>query len=55
MSALPPKADKRQMSRYVCFVPKADILQCGRNWHYSEQYRGAASYVYESTFTAQSG
>jgi hypothetical protein len=21
--------------RYVRFVPKADILQCGRNWHYS--------------------
>jgi hypothetical protein len=25
MSALPPKADKRQTSRHVRFVPKADI------------------------------
>ena len=25
MSALPPKADKEQPSRYVRFVPKADI------------------------------
>src|SRR5215831_4231341 len=24
MSALPPKADKRETSPYVCFVPKAD-------------------------------
>ena len=27
LSALPPKADKRQMSRYVCFVPKADEVR----------------------------
>ena len=25
MSALPPKADKRQMSQYVCFVPIASL------------------------------
>src|SRR5215472_8441073 len=35
MSALPPKADIDRACRDVRFVPKADILQCGRNWHYS--------------------
>jgi hypothetical protein len=25
MSALPPKADKQEKARFVCFVPKADI------------------------------
>ena len=28
--ALPPKADIRTQSRDVRFVPKADILRCGR-------------------------
>jgi hypothetical protein len=35
MSALPPKADIRRGNHDVGFVPKADILQCGRNWRYS--------------------
>jgi hypothetical protein len=35
MSALPPKADIAERDRNVRFVPKANILQCGRNWHYS--------------------
>jgi hypothetical protein len=30
MSALPPKADIRQGNRDIRFVPKADILRCGR-------------------------
>src|SRR5215472_9907829 len=30
MSALPPKADIGTKPRDVCFVPKADILRCGR-------------------------
>ena len=30
MSALPPKADMDQHRRDVRFVPKADILRCGR-------------------------
>ena len=34
-SALPPKADMCGATRDVRFGPKADILQCGRNWHYS--------------------
>jgi hypothetical protein len=34
MSALPPKAIETQ-SRDVRFVPKADILRCGRDWRYS--------------------
>src|SRR5215467_12105741 len=32
MSALPPKADMCTALVHVCFGPKADILQCGRNW-----------------------
>jgi hypothetical protein len=35
MSALPPKADIETQSRDVRFVPKADILRCGRDWRYS--------------------
>ena len=35
MSALPPKADIGTQPRDVRFVPKADILRCGRNWRYS--------------------
>src|SRR3974390_1977923 len=31
MSALPPKADIGRNDRDVCFVPKADILHCGRD------------------------
>jgi hypothetical protein len=31
MSALPPNADIRQRSSDVRFVPKADILRCGKN------------------------
>jgi|SRR6516162_2473005 len=31
LSALPPKADKRQMSRYVCFVPKADSCSAAKS------------------------
>src|SRR6516165_3591340 len=31
MSALPPKADKRQMSRHVCFVPKADSCSAAKS------------------------
>jgi hypothetical protein len=30
MSALPPKADIARDRRNVRFVPKADILRCGR-------------------------
>src|SRR5215469_16809109 len=35
MSALPPKADIAERDRHVRFVPKADILRCGRDWRYS--------------------
>src|SRR5262249_54177916 len=35
MSALPPKADIGTQSRNVRFVPKADILQCGKERRYS--------------------
>jgi hypothetical protein len=35
MSALPPKADIRQRDWDVCFVPKADILRCGKERRYS--------------------
>jgi hypothetical protein len=31
MSALPPKADIAQRNSDVRFVPKADILRCGKN------------------------
>src|SRR6516164_2928693 len=35
MSALPPKADIGTHSRNVRFVPKADILHCGKERPYS--------------------
>ena len=35
MSALPPKADIDECDWHVRFVPKADILHCGRDWRYS--------------------
>jgi len=35
MSALPPKADIAERDRHVRFVPKADILHCGRDRRYS--------------------
>ena len=35
MSALPPKADIGTQSWNVRFVPKADILRCGKERRYS--------------------
>jgi hypothetical protein len=35
MSALPPKADIAESDCHVRFVPKADILRCGRERRYS--------------------
>jgi hypothetical protein len=35
MSALPPKADIHWRERNVRFVPKADILRCGKKRRYS--------------------
>jgi hypothetical protein len=35
MSALPPKADIGTQSWHVRFVPKADILRCGKERRYS--------------------
>ena len=35
MSALPPKADIRYRDRRFRFVPKADILRCGKECRYS--------------------
>ena len=35
MSALPPKADIGTQSWNVRFVPKADILRCGKKRRYS--------------------
>jgi len=34
MSALPPEADITEARTNVCFVPKADILRCDRNYRY---------------------
>jgi hypothetical protein len=30
MSALPPEADIAERDRHVCFVPKADQVQCSK-------------------------
>jgi hypothetical protein len=35
MSALPPKADIAERDQDVRFVPKGDILRCGREPRYS--------------------
>jgi len=35
MSALHPKADIHRRERHVRFVPKADILRCGKERRYS--------------------
>ena len=37
-SALPPKADIDGACWDVCFVPKADILRCGKERRYSITY-----------------
>jgi hypothetical protein len=39
MSALPPKADITAAQTNVRFVPKADILGCGKKRHYSITHR----------------
>jgi hypothetical protein len=41
MSALPPKADIETHSRDVCFVPKADIVRCGKKRRYFDHFAGA--------------
>jgi hypothetical protein len=38
MSALPPKADIRYGDWHVRFVPKADIVQCGKPLPYSNRF-----------------
>src|SRR5215469_6452445 len=43
MSALPPKADIAERECHVRFVPKADILRCGRDWRYSITSSAATS------------
>src|SRR6516165_3075362 len=43
MSALPPKADIGTRSRDVRFVPKADILHCGKERRYSITSSAVAS------------
>ena len=43
MSVLPPKADIGTRSWNVHFVPKAHILHCGRDWHYSITSSASAS------------
>ena len=45
MSALPPKADIGTQPRNVCFVPKADILRCGKERRYSIISSAVASSV----------
>src|SRR6516165_10395634 len=39
MSALPPKADMDQSGCDVRFVPKADILRCGKDWRFKSPRR----------------
>jgi hypothetical protein len=48
MSALPPKADIRCRDRYVRFVPKADILRCGKERRYSMTLSARANSVAET-------
>ena len=43
MSALPPKADIGTQSWNVRFVPKADILRCGKKRRYSITSSAVAS------------
>jgi hypothetical protein len=43
MSALPPKADIDRACRDVRFVPKADILRCGKDPPYSIASSAATS------------
>jgi len=42
MSALPPKADIGTQPRDVRFVPKADILHCGKERRYSITFSARA-------------
>jgi len=41
MSALPPKSDIDRACRDVRFVPKADILRCGKKRRYFDRLAGA--------------
>jgi len=43
MSAFPPKGDIGTQSWNICFVPKADILRCSRDWRYSITWSALAS------------
>ena len=43
MSALPPKADIGTQPRDVRYVPKADILRCGKERRYSATSSASAS------------
>src|SRR6516165_12161461 len=45
MSALPPKADIAERGCHVRFVPKADILHCGKECRYSIISSAVASSV----------
>jgi hypothetical protein len=45
MSALPSKADIAERRRHVRFVPKADILRCGKKRRYSITSSAATSRV----------
>jgi hypothetical protein len=43
LSVLPLKADIDERDQQVRYVPKADILCCGRNYRYSISSSGASS------------
>jgi hypothetical protein len=42
MSALPPKADKQQISRYVCFVPIATERSAAKNYSITSSARASS-------------
>jgi hypothetical protein len=44
MSALPPKADIAYCYWDVCFVPKADILRCGKETSLFDHLVGASEH-----------
>jgi len=46
MSALLPKADIAERHRHVRFVPKADILRCGKKRRYSIALRAVQAWVH---------
>ena len=53
MSALPPKADIGTQPRNVCFVPKADIMQCSKSVAFNTPGAGKRHELFFAPFASE--